>query len=111
MLVPTFRRAAWLLSLPSFVTAVHCGSDAASPGASTDGGTTVPDAAIVDAQASDSGRDAGPDASRDGATTGDAATLPAAANVHLAAGGAHTCAILTGGVLKCWGYNGYGQLG
>jgi alpha-tubulin suppressor-like RCC1 family protein len=29
----------------------------------------------------------------------------------IAAGGYHTCAILTGGELRCWGWNGYGQLG
>jgi alpha-tubulin suppressor-like RCC1 family protein len=29
----------------------------------------------------------------------------------LAAGGYHTCAIASGGALKCWGYNSYGQLG
>ena len=27
------------------------------------------------------------------------------------AGESHVCAILTNGVLKCWGYNGFGQLG
>jgi E3 ubiquitin-protein ligase HERC3 len=31
--------------------------------------------------------------------------------VQLGAGGAHTCASLNDGRVKCWGYNGVGELG
>ena len=37
--------------------------------------------------------------------------LPAGSVAEIAAGGHHTCALLTSGTVVCWGYNGDGELG
>ena len=39
------------------------------------------------------------------------ATLTYAEGANIALGGEHSCSVLTGGVVKCWGRNEYGQLG
>ena len=49
-------------------------------------------------------------APRAGAEQGSSATHRVAA-ARLAAGGPHTCAILDGGTVRCWGSGGNGQLG
>ncbi len=50
---------------------------------------------------------AGP--SEDGADLASVATLPSFAQIDV--GGQHTCAVTRGGLIYCWGYNFFGQLG
>jgi alpha-tubulin suppressor-like RCC1 family protein len=30
---------------------------------------------------------------------------------QISAGGIHSCGVVAGGAVKCWGYNGFGELG
>lgn len=79
------------------IVLVACGSNHDVPGTDASSGS------------SGSGSGAG---SADGGITPDAATGTSnAAARRICSGEAHSCAILATGAVKCWGYNGEGQLG
>jgi alpha-tubulin suppressor-like RCC1 family protein len=90
------------------------GSGADAPG-STDAPPSADGPASADVPAStDAPAEGGTDGGRDGAADGrrdGPPTVPGARAKAIAAGGDTTCAILLDGRVKCWGNNGYGQLG
>ena len=56
---------------------------------------------------------AGEDCDDSGTSDGDpcSPTCQAQEVLQVTAGNSHACALLTGGIVKCWGYNGNGELG
>jgi len=87
----------------SIVAAVACGVDL--EGTAGDGGTD--DGSSGDGTAGDGGAggDAGPDAAR----LPDCGASPQI--LEISAGGDHTCALVDGGCVYCWGSNADGELG
>jgi alpha-tubulin suppressor-like RCC1 family protein len=57
----------------------------------------------------DTDSDAGADAGEDSGTDTD--TGPGDTAIWISAGFAHTCAVIEGGYVKCWGWQQFGQLG
>lgn len=88
---------------------VVCGGCAASPGPGTDAAADMPDLAEppTDSGTPDFG-DGAVDADSDAAGSDGG---PALQVIDVAAGGEHSCAIVVGGDLYCWGYQAVGQLG
>jgi len=74
------------------------GTAGGDAGSDADSGTDEGDGAAKPDAMADGGMDAGMDAG-------------AVAVRQIAAGGDHTCALLTTGAVRCWGLNDYGQLG
>lgn len=88
------------------------GSTAGAPGADASAGSTA-GAPGANATADASHDAAGSDAAESGIDANDAGSVPSEPYraLAVAAGSLHTCALLDDHRVKCWGYNGYGQLG
>ncbi len=115
--VACMRRTAWFLGAPlgAAIAMIACSSTDA-PTAADDGERDAAPGTPVDDAASTPDVDAGADAadldaaarSYDFAVS--CAATPCATQIA-ARGGAHACAILQGGSVRCWGANRSGQLG
>jgi alpha-tubulin suppressor-like RCC1 family protein len=102
------RAGCLLLTALSALAAMRCsgGGDSNDGGADTDA-----DSGSESDAGTDSGPDSGSDTDTDTDSDADTDTGPGNNAVHVAAGGRHTCALVDGGYLKCWGDQIYGQLG
>jgi len=85
------------LAVGSSIVVLACGGTGGSDGASGSGGTTpAPDSAGAAGTAG---------------TSGASGASVVASPPSLSLGWKHACAVLDDGSVKCWGYNGVGNLG
>ncbi|MFO0631843.1 MAG: hypothetical protein U0168_03235 [Nannocystaceae bacterium] len=112
-----------LLAIPTFAlsTTTACGLfgiGGDEPSASSDASASASEGSLDSSGGSDgfgsdgSGEaDASDTAAEAGDSTGGGNHLPSAVATAIAAGRLHSCAIVTGGAVRCWGYAEYGQIG
>jgi hypothetical protein len=112
-----------LLAIPTFAlsTTTACGLfgiGGDEPSASSDASASASEGSLDSSGGSDgfgsdgSGEaDASDTAAEAGDSTGGGNHLPSAVATAIAAGRLHSCAIVTGGAVRCWGANGAGELG
>lgn len=109
MVINKYYATTMVVSLAVGVAALGCAGDDTGPDldAGLDSGTDTDSDTDSDTDAdtdSDSDADTDTDTELDSGPPGDDATW-------VAAGFAHTCAVIEGGYVKCWGYDQFGELG